>query len=142
MCDCYPSTIVHTLSDFSEKESELVLLSWSAYSIGVQHLKAGVQLQREISTLTLRDKCLDPLMCTYMRDPVRLPSSQQIVDRRTIEQHLEFNAYDPFTRTPLNGADLEAMPKLQEQIRREVTIAYYVKQCINTGLQLHKSSSV
>ena len=31
---------------------------------------------------------LDPLMSTIMRDPVRLPTSDHIVDRATIYQHL------------------------------------------------------
>jgi hypothetical protein len=34
------------------------------------------------------DEFLDPLLMTLMRDPVRLPTSGNIVDRSTIAQHL------------------------------------------------------
>ena len=34
------------------------------------------------------DEFLDPLLSTLMRDPVRLPTSGNIVDRSTIAQHL------------------------------------------------------
>ena len=34
------------------------------------------------------EEFLDPLMSTIMRDPVRLPTSGNIVDRATISQHL------------------------------------------------------
>ena len=34
------------------------------------------------------DEFLDPLLSTLMRDPVRLPTSGNVVDRSTISQHL------------------------------------------------------
>lgn len=36
-----------------------------------------------------------------MRDPVKLPKSDMIIDRVTIVKHLLNNKTDPFTRDPL-----------------------------------------
>jgi ubiquitin conjugation factor E4 B len=46
------------------------------------------------------DEFLDPLLCTLMTDPVKLPSGN-IVDRSMIMQHLLNDANDPFNRAPL-----------------------------------------
>jgi ubiquitin conjugation factor E4 B len=45
--------------------------------------------------------CLDPLMYTLMKDPVKLPSGISI-DRATITSHLLSDATDPFNRKPLH----------------------------------------
>ena len=47
------------------------------------------------------EEFLDPLMFTFMRDPVFLPTSGNIVDRSTITQHLLNDAHDPFNRKEL-----------------------------------------
>jgi ubiquitin conjugation factor E4 B len=49
---------------------------------------------------------VDPLMFTLMRDPVRLPSSNTIVDRATIKSHLLSDTKDPFNRSPLSIEDV------------------------------------
>ena len=43
----------------------------------------------------------DPIMGTLMEDPVRLPTSGQVVDRNTIARQLLQNPIDPFNRQPL-----------------------------------------
>jgi len=45
-----------------------------------------------------------------MRDPVKLPISNQIVDRKIIKQHLLSNQTNPFTNGPLKESDLIEMP--------------------------------
>mmetsp|Transcript_50147 Transcript_50147/g.50505 ORF Transcript_50147/g.50505 Transcript_50147/m.50505 type:complete len:165 (+) Transcript_50147:63-557(+) len=47
------------------------------------------------------DEFLDPLMCTFMKDPVLLPTSDNIIDRSTITQHLLNDPHDPFNRKDL-----------------------------------------
>lgn len=59
---------------------------------------------------------IDPLMNTIMRDPVRLPTSQNIVDRATIYQHLLNDEKDPFNRKPLTVSMLEPCIDLKERI--------------------------
>jgi len=46
------------------------------------------------------DEFLDPIMSTFMTDPVKLPSGNT-VDRATIERHLLSQSNDPFNRAPL-----------------------------------------
>lgn len=59
---------------------------------------------------------LDPLMSTIMRDPVRLPTSDHIVDRATIYQHLLNDEKDPFNRMPLTVKMLEPAVELKQRI--------------------------
>jgi len=53
------------------------------------------------------DEFLDPLTFTLMRDPVVLPTSNVVVDRTTIVQHLLSSTIDPFNRQPLTVAMLK-----------------------------------
>ena len=51
------------------------------------------------------DDFLDPIMCTLMTDPVRLPSGD-VMDRSNIMRHLLTDETNPFTRQPLKTEDL------------------------------------
>jgi len=48
---------------------------------------------------------LDPILCTIMTDPVRLPSGH-VMQRATILQHLLNDEHNPFTRAPLKVEEL------------------------------------
>eukprot|EP00940_MAST-03C_sp_MAST-3C-sp2_P002016 g2016.t1 len=61
------------------------------------------------------DEFLDALMCTVMRDPVRLPSGN-VVDRETIRRHLLNDRTDPFTRAPMD----EGMLKSEDALRARI----------------------
>eukprot|EP01038_Epipyxis_sp_PR26KG_P006656 gene6656-9137_t len=58
---------------------------------------------------------MDPLLDTIMRDPVRLPTSNTIVDRSTIAQHLLNVDIDPFNRQPLSIGMVEPQPELKKR---------------------------
>jgi ubiquitin conjugation factor E4 B len=58
---------------------------------------------------------IDPLLDTLMRDPVRLPTSNTIVDRSTIAQHLLNMDTDPFNRMPLTMSMVEPQPELKQR---------------------------
>lgn len=47
------------------------------------------------------DEFLDPVMYSLMKDPVLLPTSNTVVDRSTIYQHLLSDQSDPFNRKAL-----------------------------------------
>ena len=47
------------------------------------------------------DEFLDPILCTLMKDPVLLPTSNVTVDRSTIVSHLLNDSTDPFNRQHL-----------------------------------------
>ena len=55
-------------------------------------------------------------MCEIMTDPVRLPTSDTVLDRLTLKKHLLSDKTDPFNRMPLKEEDLVEMPLLKEEI--------------------------
>lgn len=61
------------------------------------------------------DDFTDAIMCTLMRDPVRLPSGS-IVDRATITRILMSDGIDPFTRCKMTIADVQPVPDLKARI--------------------------
>lgn len=57
------------------------------------------------------------LTAEMMMDPVKLPNSGIIVDRKSIKQHIMLNGtYDPFSRQPLKLEDCVEMPSLKKEI--------------------------
>ena len=59
---------------------------------------------------------LDGLTFLIMTDPVKLPKSQVILDRKTIETHLLSDQTDPFNREPLTKEMLIPCPQLKSKI--------------------------
>jgi hypothetical protein len=59
---------------------------------------------------------IDPLMGGVMSDPVRLPSSQKICDRKIVLSHLRSSSTDPFDSSPLSPAQLIACDDLKQRI--------------------------
>jgi hypothetical protein len=59
---------------------------------------------------------MDPITMACMVDPVRLPDSRVVLDRATIERHLEESSVDPYSRSPLEATSLEPLPELKKQI--------------------------
>jgi len=57
---------------------------------------------QEESMFDAPEEFLDPIMGTFMYDPVILPSSRVIVDHSTIARHLLSDQSDPFNRSPLS----------------------------------------
>ena len=66
------------------------------------------------------DEFLDPLMCTFMKDPVLLPTSNTIIDRATITQHLLNDAHDPFNRKELSIDMIQPDVELKERMTKWV----------------------
>ena len=58
----------------------------------------------------------DALIGSVMADPVKLPKSQQVVDRVNIQRHLLNSATDPFNRSELKDSELIDMPELKAEI--------------------------
>merc|ERR1712080_421197 len=59
---------------------------------------------------------LCPIMSILMTDPVRLPSSGQVVDRSTIARHLLSDQSDPFNRAPLTMDQVEPETDLRQRV--------------------------
>jgi ubiquitin conjugation factor E4 B len=62
------------------------------------------------------DEFMDPLLSEFMTDPVILTTSGNIVDRKTITQHLLNDSMDPFNRKPLTLDDIVPAVELKEKI--------------------------
>jgi ubiquitin conjugation factor E4 B len=62
------------------------------------------------------DEFLDPLMFTFMKDPVILPTSDTIVDKSTITQHLLNDPHDPFNRMDLTMDMVKPATELKQKI--------------------------
>jgi len=62
------------------------------------------------------DKYLDPMLCTLMRDPVRLPTNQMVMDRTEISKQLLNKSQCPFTKKPLKAEELIPVPDLKQEI--------------------------
>jgi len=78
--------------------------------------------------LEIPDNYLDPIMQEIMVDPVLLPTSKTIMDRKVIERHIMSNDDDPFNRAYLSVKDLEP----QEELRAEIH-AFCTKHGISMG---------
>ena len=62
------------------------------------------------------DEFLDPLTCDLMEDPVRLPSSGQVLDRACVERLLLSDGVDPFNKAPLRLEDCVPQADLRARI--------------------------
>lgn len=62
------------------------------------------------------DEFLDPLVLTFMKDPVLLPTSGKVVDRSTIAQILLNDPADPFNRKELSIDMVQPATELQERM--------------------------
>lgn len=73
-------------------------------------------VQDELLLHDAPDRFLDPLMSTYMKDPVYLPTSNTVVDRSTIAQHLLNDQTDPFNRKPLSMDEVQPATELKTEM--------------------------
>ena len=72
----------------------------------------------EALTIDAPDEFLDPLMCTFMKDPVLLPTSGNIIDRSTITQHLLNDPNYPFNRKELSIDMVEPATELKDKMTK------------------------
>ena len=78
--------------------------------------------EEEINYDDAPEEFCDTLTALLMTDPVKLPKSNVILDRKTIETHLLSDQSDPFNRTPLTKDMLIPCPELKAKI------AEYIKK--------------
>ena len=73
--------------------------------------------EEEINYDDAPNEFLDGITYILMTDPVELPKSHVIVDRKTIETHLLSDQTDPFNRSPLTKEQLIDCPQLKAKIQ-------------------------
>ena len=76
--------------------------------------------EEEINYDDAPDEFCDALTALLMSDPVKLPKSNVILDRKTIETHLLSDQTDPFNRSPLTKDMLIPCPELKAKIEKYV----------------------
>jgi len=84
-----------------------------ADNVHTQYVKIN---KTEVDYGEIPDEFRDPLMDTLMRDPVLLPTSNNIMDRSVILRHLLNSATDPFNRQELKESMLQPVPDLRKKI--------------------------
>ncbi|RQX72874.1 U-box domain-containing protein [Toxoplasma gondii CAST] len=82
----------------------------------VKRLSEGKEEDFEIDLDAFPAEYLDPIMADVMTDPVKLPTSNNIMDRKHIERHLMSDPSDPFNRMPLTKDELIPLPELRKEI--------------------------
>ncbi|GFE54136.1 U-box domain-containing protein [Babesia ovis] len=80
------------------------------------YAKANSTLYQSAMEAEMPEEFLDPIMNDIMEDPVLLPTSGIVMDRKNIERHLMSEATDPFSRQPLTKADLVPQDELKRRI--------------------------
>ncbi|KAI4839965.1 ubiquitin conjugation factor E4 B [Plasmodium brasilianum] len=101
-------------------------------------MKDEVELFDDVNDIP--EKFLDPILQDIMLDPVLLPTSGIIIDRKNIERHLMSEPNDPFNRAPLSKEQLVSLPELKEEIHKyinELRQEKRKKKQKNLELQLH-----
>ncbi|KAK1936428.1 U box domain containing protein [Babesia divergens] len=81
-----------------------------------QYAKATNTLYQHAMEAEIPEEFMDPIMMDIMEDPVLLPTSGTVMDRKNIERHLMSEATDPFSRQPLTKAQLLPQPELKNRI--------------------------
>ncbi len=73
---------------------------------------------KQLDDVEIPDEFLDPIMASIMTDPVLLPTSDQIMDRITIQKYLLEDPIDPFNRKPLTKEMLIPQVELKARIEK------------------------
>jgi hypothetical protein len=76
----------------------------------------ATNLKSVMDSVEIPDEFLDPIMAEIMIDPVLLPTSHNIMDRKHIMRIILSDDHDPFNRQPLKPADLVPQDELRERI--------------------------
>merc|ERR1711971_1030929 len=109
-------------SSFPGTERVLIKVGRADLASSIGHLatsvgRASSQHREEEELLSgAPDEFLCPIMSILMTDPVRLPSSKQVVDRSTIARHLLSDQSDPFNRAPLTMDQVEPETDLRQRV--------------------------
>lgn len=82
------------------------------------------------------EKFLDPISFDLINDPVKLPASGVIMDRKIIKQHLLNDEHDPFNRSPLKFKDLVEVPEFKKEIEK------WVKEKMQANKMKKKGSEI
>jgi len=111
------NTFRNALSKFGEdkKSTEERIQNFSQF-IDKLATKEKEEATKQETLGEIPDEYLDPILQTLMTDPVKLPTSNVVVDRATITRHLLSTNTDPFNREHLTFDMLIPDVELKEKI--------------------------
>jgi len=92
-----------------------ILLEFKNYSDEIEVFQNEV-MDLESRLGEIPEKYTDPMLCTLMRDPVRLPTNNMVMDRKEISIQLLNKSQCPFTKKPLTVDELIPVPELKAEI--------------------------
>jgi hypothetical protein len=116
----YDAELVHKAAKTCRKLNLLTpenTKSFESLSASVDAASKEVEDLDEL-TADAPDEFLDPLLMTFMKDPVFLPTSEKCMDRSTITQHLLNDPKDPFNRKDLTIDMVKPATELKEKMDR------------------------
>ena len=90
-----------------------IIKDFEEFARGLAEKEMQMQAEAEVD---IPDEYLDPMMADIMIDPVMLPASKTIMDRKTIQRIIMSDDHDPYTRDPLKMEDLVPQPELKAKI--------------------------
>lgn len=73
--------------------------------------------KNSMDSVEIPDEFLDPIMADLMTDPVLIPTSNKIMDRKHITRIILADDHDPFTRMPLRLDQLVPQTELRDRVR-------------------------
>ena len=80
-----------------------------------------LELNTDKYTTDVPDKFMDAIMFNEIKNPIEIPSVEQIVDKYTIYNHLYFNQTNPFTNEELSILALEeynSLPEVKDRVTK------------------------
>ncbi|PVD37577.1 hypothetical protein C0Q70_00173 [Pomacea canaliculata] len=111
--------LLHQAAKILQKvaQSPQMVSDFSAFEDRIKDLEEQ-RREEEEQLADAPDEFLDPILGTLMTDPVRLPSSSTIVDRKVIARHILSDQSDPFNRMPLTMDMVIPEPELKARIQK------------------------
>jgi hypothetical protein len=99
-----------------DRERMLKPENLQAFTTFIKDLEERNQANLAAEDVDIPDEFMDPIMAEIMTDPVMLPASQNIMDRKTAVRIIMSDDHDPFTRTPLKIDELLPQDDLKARI--------------------------
>ena len=97
-----------------EHKKSLLNQEYITFSNSIHELEEAHKLINDIDLDEMPDEFLDPIMGTFIDDPVMLPECETIMNRDIIYRHVLAEKNNPFNRKELTIAEIESFNALED----------------------------
>lgn len=97
-----------------EQKKSLLNQEYITFSNSIHELEEAHKLINDIDLDEMPDDFLDPIMGTFIDDPVMLPECETIMNRDIIYRHVLAEKNNPFNRKELTIAEIESFNALED----------------------------